>query len=105
VTRLALLGGGPTVTLPYDDAWPKIGEPEIDAVVALMREGRLSIGDGSGPIGELEAAFVDYTGAAYALMHNSGTSALHAALYGVGVGPVTRFSCPVTPGTRRPAPW
>jgi perosamine synthetase len=87
VTRLALLGGEPSVTLPYDDAWPKIGEPEIDAVVALMREGRLSIGDGSGPIGELETAFVDYTGAAHALMHSSGTSALHAALYGVRVGP------------------
>lgn len=87
MAKLALLGGDPTVTLPYDDAWPKIGEAEIDAVVALMREGRLSIGDGSGPIGGLEAAFVDHTGAAHALMHNSGTSALHAAFYGVGVGP------------------
>jgi perosamine synthetase len=55
--------------------------------VALMRGGRLSIGDGSGPIGELEAAFAAYTGAEFALMHNSGTAALHAAYYAVGVGP------------------
>ena len=85
--RLALFGGSKTVTLPQDDRWPVLGQAEIDAVVALMREGRISIGDGSGPIGELEAVFARYTGAEYALMHNSGTSALHAAFYGVGVGP------------------
>ncbi len=85
--RLALLGGPRSVTLPVDDTWPVIGQAEIDAVVALMRRGQISIGDGSGPIGELEAAFARTTGAAYALMHNSGTSALHAAFYGVGVGP------------------
>jgi perosamine synthetase len=85
--RLALLGGPKSVTLPLDDTWPQIGQAEIDAVVALLREGRISIGDGSGPIGELESAFAVYTGAAHALMHNSGTAALHAAFYGVGVGP------------------
>ncbi len=87
VDKLALFGGTQAVTLPVDDAWPKIGQAAIDAVVALMREGRISIGDGSGPIGELEAAFAAYTGAEFALMHNSGTAALHAAYYGVGVGP------------------
>ncbi len=65
----------------------RTGPGEIDAVVALMREGRISIGDGSGPIGGLEKAFAEYTGARFALMHNSGTAALHAAYYGVGVGP------------------
>lgn len=85
--RLALFGGQKTVTLPQDDRWPVLGQAEIDAVVALMREGRISIGDGSGPIGGLEKAFAEYTGARFALMHNSGTAALHAAYYGVGVGP------------------
>ncbi|MCU0519711.1 MAG: DegT/DnrJ/EryC1/StrS family aminotransferase [Anaerolineae bacterium] len=85
--RLALFGGPKTVTLAQDYRWPVLGQAEIDAVVGLMREGRISIGDGSGPIGDLEAAFARYTGARYALMHNSGTAALHAAYYGVGVGP------------------
>jgi len=85
--KLALQGGPRAVTLARDDPWPIIGEEEIQAVIELMRAGRVSIADGTGPIGEFEDRFAEYTGAKYVLMHNSGTSALHAGFYAVGVGP------------------
>jgi dTDP-4-amino-4,6-dideoxygalactose transaminase len=85
-SELALFGGPKTVTLERDDPWPVIGEQEIERVVQLMRAGIISITDGSGPIGEFEVRFADYIGAKYALMTNNGTSALHCAVFGVGVG-------------------
>jgi dTDP-4-amino-4,6-dideoxygalactose transaminase len=85
--KLALHGGPKTVTLERNDPWPVISEEEIQAVVQLMRSGKISIGDGSGPIGEFEDAFAAYVGAKYALMHNNGTSSLHAGFFAVGVGP------------------
>ena len=83
----AILGGPPAVTRPYVPDWPKITEREIAVVVDLMQRGVLSIYDRSGVIAELENAFAAYHGVHYALTHNSGTSALHAAFFAVGVGP------------------
>ncbi len=40
----------------------------------------------------LEEAFAEKLGVQYAVACNSGTSALHMALYAAGVGPVTRSS-------------
>jgi perosamine synthetase len=85
--KLALHGGPRAVTWQRDDPWPIIGEEEIQAVAELMRTGRISIGNGTGPVGEFEERFAAYTGAKYALMHNNGTAALHAGFYAVGVEP------------------
>ncbi len=83
----AILGGPPAVTIPYTPDWPKIGDEEIAAVVELMHKRQLSIYDRSGVIAELEDAFAAYHDVRYALTHNSGTSALHAAFFAAGIGP------------------
>ena len=84
--RLALEGGPKAVTLPNVDHYPQITEAEISAVVDVMRQGQISIGDGSGVIGELERNFAEMVGTRYALAQCNGTSCLHAAFFAAGVG-------------------
>ena len=85
--KLALYGGLRVVTLERNDPWPVISEGAIRAVVELMRAGCISIRNGTGPIGEFEERFAQYTGTKHALMHNNGTAALHAGFYAVCAGP------------------
>lgn len=84
--QLALEGGSKAVTLPNADHYPQITEAEIDAVVDVMRKGQISIGDGSGVIGELERSFAEMVGTRYALAQCNGTSCLHSAFFAAGVG-------------------
>ncbi len=86
---LALLGGSPAVTLDNDyyAQWPIYGDEEVQAVTDLVRSGHLGSPQGGGPIEELELAVAERWGVKHALAHNSGTSALRSALFGVGVGP------------------
>jgi perosamine synthetase len=75
-----------------------IGEEEIAAVVAAMRDGDLA-GDFTAPrIRAFEAAFARYFSGGYAVATSSGTAALHTALFAMGVRPgdeviVSAFSC------------
>ena len=72
------------------DPWPPPGyRARVAEAVAgyLADDGRLSLPDGDGPVRQLEEAYRDRIGRAYALSFNSGTSALLAAYFGVGVGP------------------
>lgn len=63
---------------------PSITEQEIDAVVRVLRSGRLSIG----PVQErFEARVAEITGCTHAVACSSGTAALHMALLAHGVGP------------------
>lgn len=64
-------------------ASPHIGPEEIAAVNDVLRSGRLAQGP---KVAELEAAFAEYCGTKYAVALNSGTAAIHAALYAAGVG-------------------
>lgn len=85
--KLALLGGTPAFTqqeaLASARRWPVFGEEEKRAVLEVL-EGGKSI---YAPIDEFEAAFAEYHGVKFALAHNNGTSAIHAAYFAVGVGP------------------
>lgn len=65
-------------------ASPIIGEEEIAAVNQVLESGVLAQGP---KVAELEEKFADYCGTKYAVAVNSGTAALHAALYAAGVGP------------------
>lgn len=62
---------------------PTIGPEEANNVAAVIRSGQ--IGQGS-VVGEFEEAFCSMLGIKYAAATNSGTSALHLALLGMGVG-------------------
>lgn len=66
----------------YGHQW--IGEADIRAVVDVLRSDWLTTGP---KVSEFEQAVADYVGAEYAVAVNSGTAALHAAMYAVGVGP------------------
>ena len=68
--------------IPYARQW--IDEEDIRAVVEVLRSDWLT----TGPIvGEFEAAFARFVGAREAVAVNSGTAALHAAMYAIGIGP------------------
>lgn len=65
-------------------ASPEIGPEEIAAVNEVLKSGMLAQGP---KVAELEQAFAEYCGTKYAAALNSGTAAIHAALYAAGVGP------------------
>ena len=89
--KLAIDGGPPVVRAPLPSgAWGAslIGEEEIAAVTELVRSQRLvryRESDSETQGFEREAA--EFLGVEYAHMVNSGTSALTAALTGIGTGP------------------
>ncbi len=61
-----------------------IDENDIAAVVSVLRSDWLTTGP---KIGEFEEAVCHFTGAAFGVALSSGTAALHAAMFAVGIGP------------------
>ncbi|KKQ67225.1 MAG: hypothetical protein US86_C0001G0152 [Candidatus Daviesbacteria bacterium GW2011_GWA2_38_24] len=62
---------------------PQVGSDEIAAVNTVLKSGMIV----QGPVvAELEGKFAEYCGVKFALAVNSGTAALHTALYALGVG-------------------
>ena len=62
---------------------PDIGQQEIDAVLDVLRSGRLALG----PVREdFERAVADYVGVTEAVAVSSGTAALHLALAALDIG-------------------
>jgi perosamine synthetase len=62
---------------------PDISEAEIEAVVAVLRSPRLSLG----PVSEqFEAALAAYVGVPYGVAVSSGTAGLHLCMRGMGIG-------------------
>ncbi len=84
--KLAINGGDRTVPAGLQKGWPPINQDDIDAVVAVLKSGVLW-----GPMEKqvlgLQDDFARYIGAKHALVVNSGTAALHAAVVVAGVGP------------------
>lgn len=61
---------------------PIVGKEEIEAVVAVMKSGMLV----QGPVtAKFEEEFSRYCGTKYAVAFNSGTAAIHAGLYALGI--------------------
>lgn len=68
--------------IPYGKQW--IDEDDIAAVVEVLRSDWLT----TGPMVEkFEEAIANFVGAKYAVGVSSGTAALHAAMYAIGIGP------------------
>lgn len=86
---LALLGGPRAV--PKDCAggtWPIVTEADEQAVIRVLRSGRLNAASPGEPeVGRLEAAWALATGTRHCVAVASGTAALHLALRACGVGP------------------
>ncbi len=61
-----------------------IDEADIQAVVEVLRSDWLTTGPG---VEEFEKAFARFVEARHAVAVSSGTAALHAAVYALGIGP------------------
>ena len=68
--------------LPYGRQ--QIDEDDIAAVIEVLRSDWLTTGP---MVDRFEQAVCDYTGASYGVAVSSGTAALHAAMFAIGIGP------------------
>jgi len=80
--KLAIEGGTPVreTLLPYARQW--VDETDIEAVVQVLRSEWLTTGP---KVSEFEEAFAKFVDAKYAVAVSSGTAALHAAMYAIGI--------------------
>src|SRR5579862_3214759 len=77
-----------------DDRYAPPGCGELDELAQILSDGRLS---GGAPVLQAyERALAAWFGVARALAVNSGTSALHATLVALDVGPGTEVLVPAT---------
>jgi dTDP-4-amino-4,6-dideoxygalactose transaminase len=65
-------------------AQPMLGQPEIEAVVAVLQSGQLAQGE---VVARFERRFAEIVGARHAVAVSNGTAALHVALLAHGIGP------------------
>ena len=84
IDKLAFHGGMPVrqEMLPYGRQC--IDEDDIAAVVGVLRSDWLTTGP---MVSEFERTFADFVGAQAAVAVSSGTAALHAAMFALGIGP------------------
>lgn len=68
--------------LPYGRQW--LDEEDVSAVVAVLRSDWLTTGP---KVAEFERAFAGFVKVREAIAVSSGTAALHAAMYGLAIGP------------------
>jgi hypothetical protein len=66
--------------------WPCYSEEEIDAVVAVLKSGKVNYWTGD-VCREFEREYAAYVGTPYAVAVANGTVALELALYALGIGP------------------
>jgi hypothetical protein len=84
--KLALLGGPKAVTIPFPP-YPSVGYEEVNAATEAILTRNLS-DTGRGPIiKRMEDSFARHFGSRYCLSVCSGTAAIHAGLFAVGVRP------------------
>ena len=62
----------------------ELDEEDIQAVMEVLRSGRLALGPKTQ---EFEQMIADYVGVKHAIAVNSGTSALHLIVRSLGIGP------------------
>jgi len=83
---LAIHGGPRAVPPGLKKPWPEITQEDKDAVMAVLDRGALTGIHGPEAMA-LEKEWAEFCGSRYALNFNSGTAALHSALFAAGVGP------------------
>jgi dTDP-4-amino-4,6-dideoxygalactose transaminase len=85
-SKLALHGGPRTVPDGLKKRWPEITQEDKDAVLAVLDRNVLTGVFGPEASG-LERDWAAFTGSKHVLSFNSGTAAIHSALFAAGVGP------------------
>lgn len=84
---LALLGGQPMVTAPHPhNPLGALSQADRDALAEYLDGGDPDFED-NGVLHELEAQLASFHSRRFCLLTNSGTSALHSAYFGLGLGP------------------
>ena len=68
--------------IPYGKQ--SIDEDDIQAVIEVLKSDWLTTGP---KVGEFEQAVANFVGSKYAVAVSSGTAALHAAMFAIGIGP------------------
>jgi len=93
MSQLALLGGPQAVPEHEGElfAWPVVTPAMEEAVLEVLRHGRVSNLDITV---EFEKEFARWLGVKYALAHNTGPAAIHGALFGLGIGRGDEVICP-----------
>jgi dTDP-4-amino-4,6-dideoxygalactose transaminase len=91
--ELALLGGRKAVTSDPGDmfTWPIVTERHEQAVLEVLRSGRMS---GLDVTAEFEKRYAQMLGRKYALACPNGTAAILDAMYGLAIGPGDEVICP-----------
>jgi len=91
-SQLAIFGGPKAVQTDPGDifTWPIITKEDEDAALEVLRAGKMSDTDITR---EFEKEFAAWHGVTYALAHNTGTAALHAAMFGCHVGVGDEIIC------------
>lgn len=85
ITQLALLGGEPIRSTPYP-AWPMHGEAEEALILEVLRSGKWWRYAGD-KVHRFEQLFATYHDATYGVAVSSGTTALEAAIWALGLAP------------------
>ncbi len=85
VSKLAIDGGEPVATEPFPP-WPYFTPEMIEAATQPLKSGNCNYW--TGPFGmEFEQKFAEWCGATYGISTSNGTTALHTAMGGLGIGP------------------
>ena len=90
---LAIHGGPPAIKDNPSDmfAWPIVTEDMENAVLDVLRAGKMS---GIDVTLRFEEEYAKWYGVKYALGHNNGTAAIHSALFGLGIRHGDEIICP-----------
>ncbi|MCX5758078.1 MAG: DegT/DnrJ/EryC1/StrS family aminotransferase, partial [Candidatus Hydrogenedentes bacterium] len=83
--KLAIHGGPKSLEGPLPP-WPCFDEAAIAAVTDTLRSGKVNYWTGARGM-EFEKRFAAWQGSKFAVSTTNGTSALHTALAGLGIGP------------------
>jgi perosamine synthetase len=93
LSPLALHGGPKTITSPRPELfhWPIVTAEDEAAVLDVLRRGVMS---GTDITLQFEQEFAAWQGLAYAVGCNTGTAALHSAMFGCEIGVGDEIICP-----------
>ena len=90
--KLAIVGGNKVLEKADESLfhWPIVNDAMRAAQAKVLDDGNMS---GTDIARRFEAEFAKWQGRKYALSHTNGTSSLHAAMYGIGLGPGDEIIC------------